>query len=202
MKIEVNKYYGESLINALRQAAICGIPEVRPIAFKVGTASNVLEISDLVEEDMTEFISNVSSSVYETSSNSELFNLEVEAHGVLTVNQLCSGEIAIANRGIEEVLHTFAPIKVTVYFRKAAGSYREKENESFLENNSVDTSNLVVVNSRHCPVQKFIQVEENRTDKSIIFNISVLTNFSVTEEEVLTKAVALIKQEVNSFGNE
>lgn len=200
MNIVLNKYVGESVMNAVRQAAMCCIEEVRPIAFKVGLDSNVIAISDFVEEDMTEFISNVCSSSFVASPNSDdLVEVTVEANGVLTVKDLCTNSIAVAKFGIVDVLHTMKSTNVTVWFRRASGAFREKENVQFLEDHRVDTSHLVVINSRHCPVTVFHQQEVSRSEDSITFSIEIRTNSTVTENEVLERAISFVKSEVNSI---
>lgn len=198
MKLRLNKYVGDSIVNSLRQAVMCRVPDTRPIAFKVGEMSDVVNISDVVEEDMTEFISNVSSSYYASANELEVFNSRVG--NVLHTSDIAKGSgISVLSVGVSEVLHVLAGVPVTIYFRRDAGKFLSKENAMFLKSKGVDTNSLVIINSRHSPVLNFSFTKKRVSDFIDEFDISVYTNGSVPGEEILKYGIEILKKDLENI---
>lgn len=158
MRVQVNHYCGAAMLNTLRQIALTRLPETRPIAFKVGAFSNVLAISDSVEEDMTEFISNVCSSVFSTAGSDEILVCSCTAEGKLSIDDLTAstaGGLTVVSKGAVDILHCTDRVGVYIVFRTAAGKFTRQENAEFLRRNGIDSSSYVTVNSRHTPTAEF-----------------------------------------------
>lgn len=161
MVLSLNKFTDMMYVNLVRQVCMCRIPTLRPIAFKVGEFSNVATIGTTVEEDMSEFISNVNSAVYMYSGSDELVTVDVIADEELFISDLVKAPIQLVN-GNRAALHPHSPVNVRVVYRNAAGVYTSNENRDFLKKQKVDVDGLTIVNSRHCAVRKFQTKEKSR----------------------------------------
>lgn len=202
MKIVLDSLGANAFINLVRTMMLCRLESVRPIAFSVGTTSDVCNISDNVEEDMSEFISNVSSSCYAIDSGTDLVKLELSVDGTLSFaqesSQLAAQGLKVLNLGVSEVLHSLCSVPVTIYFRKAAGHFTIDENEEFLEARGVDVSTLVVTNSRHSPVSRFGFKQEDVAGGKTVFEISLQTDGSMTEDDAVKTVLSMIADDAKT----
>lgn len=203
MILNLNRYTDKTYVNLLRQVCMCRIPEVRPIAFKVGATSNVAEIGDSVEEDMSEFISNVSSAVFRFVKEDDLCVTRCDCDGVLKLSNLTSGNVSLV-QGDKEILHSLARINVQVIFRKAAGRYKLAENREFVRQRATsigitDVNEWVFINSRHCPVISFCDNLLGELKDGCQHEVEVITNNSIDAETLLGMAITLIKDDIKSF---
>lgn len=194
MKIKLNRNTAAGVMNCIRQAAMTRIPVLRPIAFAVGETCDVVDIGDYAEEDMTEFISNITSMEFQYSGNSEVVKFAKVCKGVLQASDLVTSEIKVARYDVTEVLHTSIPQKVEIYFRFSDGMHRKEDNESFLQANGIDTSKLVVINSRHCAMENFFAKElvEESTPGEVVYDVSVMTNSTHSQADILEQAIKSI----------
>lgn len=199
MILKFKKGFGESLLNTVRQIAMTQIPAVRPIAFSVGTHSNVITIDDQIIEDMVTFISNVCSANYITQSSSKFFEINTTVSGTLDLLGLCkSSEISLIS-GNKEVLHSLADLPVRVVFRNGCGSAGVEENTLFLEENHVDVTNLTVINSRHSNIASF-SVKKCRDENDLeVFDVSIETFDGVSETKVFEQSTQILEDLVISL---
>lgn len=201
MRIKVDKYSGASFLNTLRQVALTRLKEVRPIAFRVGSFSNVLTINDSVEEDMTEFISKVSSSVFNFDGEDQLIAWKGLADKCLAVSQIAGDGLSILVHGCEDVLHCDGSEEVVIYFRNDCGKFTREENIAFLRSHSIDTDSLVVIASRHSPVKTFAfeKVSEPDYENNVEFEVNVITKGIFTEETVIRTAAMFLANDSEAF---
>lgn len=197
MKFKLNKQYGPSLINLIRQVSMTAIPTVRPIAFSVGAHSNVLDTADSVVEDMTSFIHNVSACEY-TAANKEakLLTYNGIAAGTLQTNAFSSA--GVISHSDATVLHTLSNTNVSIIFRNARGNFSAKENIEFLQDNAIDTKHYVVIPSRHCAVDKFTITDEDAED-CYIADLTVQSNL-YTEQSILQEAFRELQTQLKEIG--
>lgn len=203
MKITLDSNSSNAYMNLLRKVLRCRIPSTRPIAFKVGSVCDVCNTADSVEEDMSEFISNVSSSLFAMEENSDFAVFECSVSETLNLSelssQLASSGVTVLDLGTDSVLHALSVTPVRIYFRKAPGNFTIKENEEFLESRGVDTSSLVVVNSRHCPIKNLTYKVLDNVNGKTVYDLEVETDGSLTTEAALTKAANLIVDDSKSL---
>lgn len=198
MTITLDRFTDAMYVNLIRQICMCRIPTLRPIAFKVGELSNVAEISPMVEEDMSEFISTVSSAVYRADGAEEIFSVSTKGDGEFRISSLCYSTVQLV-KGDCAALHTHTPITVEVLFRKATGVYTEKENRDFLKAEKVDLDGWTVINSRHCAVKKFHPKKVKEWPDRVEYEISLVTDDSIGEEEILMEAFNVLKQDASKL---
>lgn len=196
MKVTFDKSIADATFNAVRQVLLTKSTEARPIAFKVGDMSNVLRTSDVVEEDMTEFISNVSAGAYECSGDFAVYETQVD--GTLNLSKLAESSIKSVGDDIA-VLHSLQPIGVQIFFRNDCGSYTSKENAYWLESKGVDTTSLVVTASHHCAIDSFMYTKDEGESNRVTFDLSLGTKYSKTEIELFTEAVDYIRSELSEY---
>lgn len=200
MTLKFNKQYGAAMVNLLRQATMAAVSVVRPIAFSVGASSNVIDTSNAMVEDMTEFIHNVMElNYFMPADNAEMIDKPIVFDSNVTtglsssqfnsVNVMSHDNIVLAN--------LLNPTNVRIVFRNSSGHYSAKENVEFLRNHSIDTDALVVVPSRHCPVDSF-KINEEASEYDYTANISIDTNVS-TEEAILYKAADVLRLEFENL---
>lgn len=201
MKIKVDKYSGASYLNTLRQIALTRLKEIRPIAFKVGAFSNVLTINDSVEEDMTEFISKISSSVFSYEGNAPLFKWKGIVNRCLAINELAKDGLGVVVAGCKEILHCDGCEEAIIYFRNDCGKFTREENIGFLRSNSVNTDDLVVVASRHSPIKLFAfeKVGDPDYEGNVEYELSVCTKGIITEEIAIRTAAMLLANDSEAF---
>lgn len=182
---------GEAFLNAIRAAAFVTQPVLRPVGFKVGNASNVLAISDNVEEDMTTFISNVCSGIFATNSDNEAIEVTAVCDGELTMSQMLHGSGVQCDRDFP-VLHSLSPVEVSVVFRKDKGTHYSDENQEFLKSRGF--SHNVAINSRHCNLESFTfkRVDEEKNKET--FEITIVTNDGESPKVLLDNAMRLFAE--------
>lgn len=186
------------MLNAARSAAFICYPCIRPIAFDVGGDSNVLSISDSVIEDMTTFISNVSTLNFSYSGNSALIAAKVTCDGTLTIKQLLAGT-GISCNVDREILHSSTPTDVTVVFAVQSGNKLNTENEELLTETPYEK--FTVINSRHCIVNSFTYHKIDDSDGNETYDVTIDTIGDVSEEEVLKLAFNHLKQVASKMEN-
>lgn len=169
MKIELDKQYGPALVNYLRQCTMTSVPVVKPIAFAVGTNSNVLETSDSVIEDMTTFIHNVMCSNYYLVDTTGTLDKPILFEMTVSTNLKTSdfNSVKVYSKEDSVLLHALSETPVKIYFRNACGKYSVKQNLQFLQDAGVNTNDIVVVPSRHCAVDSFTVNEIENEDKFV-----------------------------------
>jgi len=201
MQVCVNRYTGESLLNMVRQTALTRLREVRPVAFKVGAFSNMVTISDSVEEDMVEFIGKVSSSVYSLKDeSSELFVWKGQTSGGCFRTRDMEGDgLTVLSVGHDELLHCFGDVSVEVYFRNGAGKYTAEQNIAFLRKHGVDTDSLAVVVSRHTPVSLFSYKKVGEDGHGDIYDITVVPKGGRSAGGILREATMMCSCDVDSM---
>lgn len=183
MIIRVKKSYGHAFINLVRQLLIADTREYRPVAFKIGNASNVLAISDAVEEDMTEAISKFCAGNFTATSESAYTRVCLQCANTLRLSSVKNDDLVFAGTDAA-VLHSFSPIEVEVIFRYGTGNYSADENEAFLQENGVDISEYVCVCSRHCLVENFSYTVTEEDDE-VLYDVSIKCKPGVTEKALL-----------------
>ena len=198
MKVTLAKFTDEMYVNLIRQICMCRVPALRPVAFKVGEMSNVAEISSMVEEDMSEFISNMSSAVYKSVIDDEVLIASTKVSNKFNISDLTTSSVQLVS-GDCEALHVHAPITVTVIFRKASGVYTEKENRDFLEKRKVSLEGFTVINSRHCVIKKFQSKKVEEAETTVEYEIRVVTDGSILEDEVVETALKILQTDANLF---
>lgn len=203
MKVVLDSNSSNAFLNLLRKVLRSRLPSARPIAFKVGSVCDVCNTADSVEEDMSEFISNVSSSFFAMNEDSELAVYTCSVNGTLSLagasSELAASGVTVLDLGTDEVLHTLSPIPVTIYFRRAPGRFTARENEEFLAGKGVDTSELIIINSRHCPIKNLTYEEVDQYDGKTEYNFSLETDGSITSESAVASALNLIAADSRSL---
>lgn len=201
LEVSVNKYSGASLLNTIRQIALTNLHEVRPIGFKVGSFSNSLMIGDTVEEDMVEFISAVSSSVFKLlDCNSDAcYVWKGTVKDVLSISDLDDGTLSVMCHGTQELLHVFEPISVEIYFRCAAGKYTVEENSNYLKSHGYDTDAIEVIASHHSVTQyfSFKKIEENETND--IYGVQIVSKGDLTEQQIFNAASLRLASQLDNL---
>lgn len=195
MLVTTKRGFGESLLNTVRQVTMTQIPVVRPVAFKVGSTSNVITINDKVVEDMVTFISNVSALQFRAAREFDTTKVTGVCHSTLRASDLFSGTDVECLGSDTELLHSLADVPVEVVFRKCAGVHSAEENTEALESTGFATEAFVVTNSRHCNVEQFgikkLHGQYDRTDTES-FEVMIYTSDGTEEREVFTQGVKLL----------
>jgi DNA-directed RNA polymerase alpha subunit len=200
MIVKLNRYTADGVINSIRQIALTRLNSLRPIAFAVGESSNVINISEKCEEDMTEFIGNISSMAFSYTGGNKLVTWKNLCRDVLNASAFSNGEIGVISYDVTEVLHVFTPMNVTVYFRFDSGKHTKEDNEAFLKKNGVNTDSLVIINSRHGVVKNFVvnKLEEDASD-NVSYDVNVITEGTISAEEVVSQAISILKRDLENF---
>ncbi len=193
MRITMDKQYGQAFVNLIRQVSMASVNVVRPIAFEVGASSSVVDSSNSMVEDMTEFISNVSQFAYIVDKSNEennkpiVFNDTVSS--TLSTYDFSSAGIKCKDNKVVATMLSAENIKIV--FRNSKGKYSARENVEYLQNNGMDTESLVVIPSRHCAADTF-RIKEQPGSKYTVD----LTLFSqvASENEILKAALNEIAQ--------
>jgi DNA-directed RNA polymerase alpha subunit len=155
------------LSNFIRQIALTQLPAIRPIAFSVGTSSNVITAGNNVIEDMVEFSASLAKIHFKCDSmNVGDIKVLTVTSSVLKVSDLEQDDvIVIAEDKNEEILHTVnSDVEVKIYLRCYYGSVSANENEKFLKRDALMQNNVIVVNSRHCDINS-IKVSVDEVDE-------------------------------------
>ncbi len=197
--ITLQKHTASMYINLIRQIGMCRIPELRPIAVKVGLDSNVAQLGDGVEESTSEFISNLTSAVYGYAGGEDLIAVQVDFSNSLLISDLARKGISIISADYQEVLHSINRKTVVVYFRYAYGMHTKDENSQFLIDHGVEMSGTVAFNSRHCPLKYFTQKEIGSTGDTVQYNLIVTTNLSIQPDQLLSEAVQILKSDIQGL---
>ena len=188
------KGFGNSFLNAVRSAAFLSFPVARPIGFKVGANSNVLNISDNVVEDMTTFIANVSNHVFSYGGNSSVILAEAECEGELRLSQLLEGTgISCADDTV--VLHSMIPTKVQVIFGFREGNHLMNDNAKVMANAGYE--GFTPVNSRGCILNNFNVHLIEKSDTTETFEVTLSTIDGTSETAVLEHAFGMVKDNVS-----
>lgn len=198
LRVTLVKGLGNSFLNAVRSAAFLSYPVARPVAFKVGGASNVLNISDNVLEDMTAFISNVSQKNYSYHGNRSLILAEVECDGELRLSELLK-DTGISCKEDAVILHSQAPVKVQVIFGCRAGNHLLDDNARFVEN--AGYSGYTAINSRGCILESFNVHLVEKSDTTETFEVTIKAVDDTSEAAILEQALALVKSAVEDTYN-
>lgn len=169
-EVKLKRGLGAAFLNLVRSSAYYSVPALRPIGFKVGAESNVVDISDCVLEDMVTFISTVSCVDYSYAGEKNVVEVHCVCDGELMLSQLLAGSGISANKDAA-VLHSTAPTDVSVVFRKTIGCALVEGNTAILEDEGY--RGYVAVNSRHCCVTRFNFYKVNETDECDIFSVSI-----------------------------
>lgn len=202
IQVKMKKRDATVYCNLLRHFALYGRRVVRPIAFKVNNACNLLSAGGSVQEDMITFANLLTGINYGCSTDEELVTVTVGAVDTLSYGGLCQNGILLANPGDDRViLHSInQPLTATVYFRNSSGCFLESENTDFLGRHgvSVEEQRIVVLNSRHTDVESFrwevldsvddeatvlfeIQSFLNRSEASILMDVIKQIHISLDE---------------------
>ena len=198
LRVTLVKGLGNSFLNAVRSAAFLSYPVARPVAFKVGGASNVLNISDDVLEDMTTFISGVSQHIFSYSGNRSVILAEAECNGELRLSELLAGT-GISCKDDVVILHSQAPVSVQVVFGCRAGNHLIDDNAKFVEN--AGYMGYTAINSRGCILESFDVhlVEKSATTET--FDVTIRSVDGTSEAAILEQALALVKSAVTDTYN-
>lgn len=196
LEVTLRKGLGNPILNAVRGAAFFSCPVVRPIAFKVGGASNVLSISDTVIEDMTSFISGVCKFNYAYNGNRGLVIASCECNGELLLSELLRGS-GIASTGDCVVLHSTAPITVEVIFAFRAGNYTSAENSQLVK--TAGYEGFTAINSRHCNVESFTFKHLTEDSQTETFEVSVKTVDGQSADVFVQSAIDLLLDDIKKI---
>lgn len=184
MELMVRKGCATVIANVVRQIALTQIKSLRPIAIKINFA-NVISAGDSVLEDMIQICSNLNSLHYINTRGTDFVKFSCNVSSVLKASDLRNADLEVAlNKSINsELIHVLNDnIPVTIYFRYANGVATRDDNVFFLEQNNVDTSDLVVINSRHTDIINFsYTITELDRDNDLI-NFSVESSISDDQE--------------------
>lgn len=197
MLLSLDKTYGPALVNLLRQISMTAYPVVRPIAFSVGSDSNVIDTADTAVEDMVAFIDNVMNPNYYTANDdiAELVDFKATVTTALSSDQF--EQVGIISKQNKVVLNVLAPTPVSIIFRKASGRYTAKQNVEFLRKNNVDTDKYVVVPSRHCAVDSFL-INEIEDENEYKVDISIISQIS-SDNAILTQGLEVMEKQVQEL---
>lgn len=174
---------GALIGNVIRKIALTQLDSWRPVAFSIGTNSNVISAGSNVYEDTVEFSSSLTSIHFTVNEDSTA--------KVITLNTSCLqvADLETANVKVftreekdlsKEILHTInGNINLTIFLRNGKGSYTAKENEKFLrespETSAQITNAVVYLNSRHCDIlDPGFDVSKLEDEEIIRFNIESL----------------------------
>ena len=176
MKLQFNKNYGHAALNLMRHLLLTNTAEYRPVAFKVGTNSNVLQIGDFAEEDMTEFICSVCRGYYGQISSATADNVahsvfRTTCNGVLSTGDIKTDDLLSCGDNLP-VLHLHSATTVEIVFRLGKGVYSSAENEEFVENAVGNADDYVCVSSRHTLLDN-LTFSEDSAGNSIIFDVGI-----------------------------
>lgn len=198
-KMRVKKGLGNIVANVIRQMALVGINSLRPIAITVGQNSNVISAGENVVEDMIQICSNLNSLHYEVLGNLDfdsiiIFHTKIN-NGVLKSSDLKDDKFHAVSDTDRELLHVLnGHVDVTIYFRYTSNVCTKDDNILCLENNGIDTSTLVVTNSRHSDVLNFAyKIKTDDFFDTIEFDIK--TPFK--DLDVLTLSIKNLKENLN-----
>lgn len=197
MLLKLNKTYGPALVNLLRQISMTACPVVRPIAFSVGSESNVIDTADSVVEDMTAFIDNVMSVNYYAAETESREMIEFKATVTTALSSDQFDQSGVISKQNKVVLNALAPTPVSIIFRKTAGRYTAKQNVEFLREQGINTDKYVVVPSRHCAVETFLMNEiEDENEYKVDISISSLVS---SEDVILAQSMEMMQKQVQEL---
>ena len=189
MKLQFNKNYGHAALNLMRHLLLTNTAEYRPVAFKVGTNSNVLQIGDFAEEDMTEFISNVCRGYYGRVSGSPVTDdvvysvFRTTCNGVLSTGDIKTDDLLSCGDNLP-VLHLHSATTVEIIFRLGKGVYSSAENEEFVEHAVGNVDDYVCVSSRHTLLDN-LTFSEDSTGNAITFDVDIIPKRGVQATALL-----------------
>ena len=193
VQVKMKKKDATVYCNLLRHAALYNRRVVRPVAFRVNNACNLLSAGGSVQEDMITFANSLTGINYAYKTDEELMVATVEPVDTLSYKDLCQNGILLANQDDDRIiLHSInQPLTATVYFRNSSGCFRESENADFLNGHgvSVEDQRIVVLNSRHTDVESFCwDVVESITDE-VTVNFEIQSFLNCSEASILNDAI-------------
>ena len=170
MKFILPKGTGNVFCNLIRHAVYSQRLIVRPIAFKIGTSSNILSAGRSIVEDMLEFSACITELSYGTNvelSDGDIIPCNYTFGSVLRASDLATQLVKVITKENPELLHKVKSMKesnteMCIYFRYASGCATQNENAEFLKDfiskkggNPEIVDHLVVLSSRHTDITRF-----------------------------------------------
>ena len=190
MQIKVNNEEKLIMCNLLRHMSLTHRKVLRPIGFRVGTASNLLTSSQTVE-DMLTFYSALTALAYEYNGESDLVVMKIQLIDKLNVSDLNQQGVKVrSNQAC--LLHALSntPTEVEIYFRFTEGNQTQEDNTQFLKEHNYDVfeRHISVFASRHCDIVKF-SWDNDRNDLADAINIDIETNSGADSKTVLVESI-------------
>lgn len=198
MHVSFVKGVGTAFLNAVRAESFIKQDVLRPIGFKVGDTSTIIDTPENVLEDMTTFISNVDVFNFCATQNKDLIIAQCQCNGVLSMRGLLDGT-GIQVPYDEEILHTMGDVNVCVAFRMANGNHLSNENAAFLEDHGVH--GFSAINSRHSTIKSFTANKIEEDDYTETFDIEIITSDGSDSNSILRNAVRAIVENANKLLN-
>lgn len=193
VQIKMKKEDATVYCNLLRHSALYNRRVVRPIAFRVNSACNLLSAGGSVQEDMITFANSLTGANYVCKTEEELVVVTVEPVDTLSYKDLCQNGVELANQSDDRIiLHSInQPLTATIYFRNSSGCFRESENADFLNEHgiSVEDQRIVVLNSRHTDVESFRWDVMNSITDEVTVNFEIQSFLNCSEASILADAI-------------
>ena len=193
IKVRILRGLGDAYLNCIRSAAYVGIDVIRPIGVMVGGSSNVVDVSNSVQEDMPTVISAIIKGNYTGDLNpDELLEVKVVSNGELTLSDLLNGSRIKSTIDLP-IMHSMVETEISVVFSCAHGWYKTEDNMSRLEN--AGYSGYVAVNSRHCDIDTFTYNRVMQLDHEDVYDVDIRTISGQSEEKIFRYAQTLLDSE-------
>lgn len=193
IKVRILRGLGDAYLNCVRSAAYVGIDVIRPIGVRVGGSSNVVDISNSVQEDMPTVISAIVKGNYTGDLNpGELLEVKIVSNGELMLSDLLNGS-RIKSTVDLPIMHSMVETEISVVFAYTHGWYKTEDNMSKLE--KAGYSGYVAVNSRHCGIDTFTYNKVMQLDHEDVYDVNIRTINGQSEEKIFRYAQALLASE-------
>lgn len=186
LNVSFEKGIGTALLNAVRAESFVRQSVVRPIGFKIGSTSNILDTPECVIEDMTTFISSVDEFCFVSDGDKDCIVATCVCDGDLSISDLVNSSLRVVGDGT--VLHSTQPVEVSVVFRKACGAFLNSANSDFMIKRGLQ--DFVAVNSRHSTIETFTAYKVGESDDIETFAIEIATNDGSSSNALLRNAVS------------
>ena len=185
MAFDVEKGYGLMLANFLRQSLLTKIETWRPIAFTLGSETNVVSAGDNIMEDSVEIGNNICSYLYDIDKQEDFFKFTATVRDLMC-SDMMQGSINILNPDDKVIFHALnQDATVTIYFSKAMGSVSSSDNRALLQRHGINPDSIVIMNSRHTNLSSVTTDVVNKDEHCETIKIGIHAEYAVNEEELI-----------------
>lgn len=187
MEFDVEKGYGLMLGNFIRQALLTKIETWRPIAFTLGSETNVVSAGDNIVEDSVEIGNNICSYLYEINKQEDFFKFTATVRELMC-SDIMQGSVNILNPDDRVIFHALnQDATITIYFSKAKGTVSSNDNRALLQRHGVNPDAIVIMNSRHTNLNAVTINVLDKDERSETIKIGIKADYNASESELISE---------------